>query len=123
MARSKDENNEYMRKYRAKKRAEAAQGLATITPLRAVKRAGLDFDASEPVVVGVAREIAAMPKATEQPGLILTALRLASVLDGPNYPQYAPCARALAEILTKLRGQEATGENKLTALRARRQTP
>lgn len=124
MGRSREDNREYMRKYRAQKRAEAADsGGARVTDIKsaasALRKANLPV---ENVEAATRRELGMIPRSGEQPALVASALALARVLDDPTAaPQYAPCARQLVAILTQLRGGEVRGENKLAELRARRQ--
>lgn len=124
MGRSREGNREYMRKYRAQKRAEAGiTGDAKVTDIQsaasALRKAKLPV---EKVEAATARELGMIARASEQPALVAQALALARVLDDPTAaPQYAPCSRQLVAILSQLRGGEVRGENKLAELRSRRE--
>lgn len=130
MARSRQKQREYMRQYRARKRADGATGHrdgatghrdaspAAVTPLRVAAGTGLDLVARS-VQEGVLDELQRLPASTEQPGLAAASLALARVLDDPGAtPQHPAAARALGDLLGRLRDVGRPGAGKLDEVRS-----
>lgn len=138
MARTAEQQRQYMRDYRANKaRREAAatgasvtniaapRGRAARTPAAAAPPRKPKADAAahefESVETSVRTEIEAMPHGASHPGKVAIMLRLARILDNTAaVPQHAPAAKALDEMMMKLRGREVSGGDKLGQLRSRR---
>ncbi|POH62207.1 hypothetical protein C3B59_11830 [Cryobacterium zongtaii] len=145
MPRTAEQQREYMRNYRANKARKAAESAvesttesagASVTnigstrartakaskPAAAKNSTTPDSPKPEGIEESVAAEIKAMPHAANQPGKVAIMLGLARILDNPHaIPQHTPAAKALDEMMTKLRGAEVAGGNKLTQLRSRRE--
>ena len=132
MARTREQQREYMRTYRAGKlKSSVPEQVVNVTDIKAPRfrptaDSGsddrVDDFAGESIEDAVAREIGAMPNAKEQPGKVAVMMQLARVIaDDESIPQRAPNAKLLLEMMTELRGAEVTGGSKLAQLRGRRE--
>lgn len=115
MARSKEEHREYMRAYRARKRAEIAEParLKLAPPPAAEPAAGCGE-----VETAVREELAALASA-KMPGLAATALAMAKVLDDRgSMPQWPSAASRLQGILASIRAKSEAAPKPRSALEA-----
>jgi len=108
MARTREENREYMRKYRADKPIDAT---ATVTQMHT--------EVTYSVVDAVAREIESLPLANKHHADVAAAFAMARILDNPDsIPQQASAALRLKVFMDDLREGVESGTSKLATLRA-----
>ena len=106
--RTREQSREYMREYRARKRAEAAETVDTEPVSTAVQDA-------------VRAELAPLPTTVTRPALAAAAMAMAKILDDPAQAPHHPAAgRALGDIPTRLHSNTRRGDTRLAAMRASR---
>lgn len=127
MARTREEERERKRLYRAKKRAElqpATQAparpghltaVAIVTPIGAPPApAGRD----DSVLAAVEEEVAQLPLARKHPADVAAAKAMARVLDdSSSVPQHPSAAARLKVLMDGLRAEADSGRSKLQTLR------
>lgn len=111
-SRSREEQREYMRAYRANRKSDPVQREATVTHLPTPGRGVLN---------AVEDELKSLPLAERRPADAAMARAMARILDDPkSIPQQAQAAARLMDILKGLRGEVDGGKSKLATLRSLR---
>lgn len=122
MGRTREQQREYMRNYRAQQRkAEAVAPPENVTSMSAVRTANsVEFRVFESVEDAVREEIKSLPMAATRPTEVASALRLAQILDDPQAVSRVQAADKLRVVMDVLRGGGSVGRSSLKDLRARR---